>query len=199
MNENYKKVIDRIKTAADNGNADSQYILAVMFDEVVEYRNKEEAFKYYTLAANNGVPEAQYKLGDIYYYNKDLIFVDKNLLLAFKYYKYAADNGYAPAQYKIGEIYEDGLRKYDPKTGKTIVVVAENNGAAFKYYKLAADNGISKAQIRVMEMCLNKANSKDFEKYYTLASNSEDEAIRFCAYDLSIRRKTFTKKKTLKK
>ena len=133
MSENKKRVIDRIKVAADNGDADSQFILATMYDALVEYRNKEEAFKYYTLAAQNGIAEAQYRLGDIYYYNKDLLFADKNLLLAFKYYKLAADNGYAPAQYKIGEIYEDGLRKYDPKTGKTIVVVAENNVAALKY------------------------------------------------------------------
>lgn len=189
MSENKTNVIDRIKAAADNGNADSQFTLAVMYDKIVEYRNKEEAFKYYTLAAKNGIAEAQYRLGDIYFFNSDFLFVDKSLEIAFYYYKIAADNGYAAAQYELGRIYDHGMNKYDYKTGKTIVIVAENKKEALKYYRLAADNGISKAQIRVMEICLDKGNFEDFEKYYALASNNEDEDIRICAHDLAIRRK----------
>ncbi len=185
MIENKNRVIDRIKIAADNGDADSQFILATMYDELVEYRNNEEAFKYYTLAAQNGIAEAQYKLGDIYYYNKDLILDDKNLELAFNYYKIAADNGYSNAQYKLGEIYDDGMNKYDYRTGKTSVIVAKNIKKALKYYKLAAEDGIADAQIRVLEICLEKNIFEDFDKYYTLASNNEDEHIRLTANYLS--------------
>lgn len=187
MSENKKRVIDRIKTAADNGDADSQFILATMYDEIVEYRNKKEAFKYYTLAAGNGIAEAQYRLGDIYYYNKDLILSDKNLELAFKYYKLAADNGYAVAQYKLGSIYDHGMNKYDYKTGKTSVIVAENIEEALKYYKLAAENGIDDAQIRVLEICVEKDNHEVFDEYYALASSSEDEHTRITADYLSQR------------
>ena len=185
MSENKKRVIDRIKVVADTGDADSQFILAIMYDELVEYRNKEEAFKYYTLAAENGIAEAQYRLGDIYYYNSDFMFVDKSLEIAFKYYKLAAENGYADAQYKLGQIYDNGMNKYDYKTGKISVIVAENIKEALKYYKLAAENGIAAAQIRVLEICLNEKLFEDFEKYYRLASNNKDEHTRITADYLS--------------
>ena len=190
MNDNMKRVIDRIKVVADNGDADSQFILAIMYDEIVEYRNKEEAFKYYTLAAENGIAEAQYRLGDIYYYNSDFMFVEKSLEIAFKYYKLAAENGYAAAQYKLGNIYNNGMNKYDYKTGKTSVIVPENMKKALKYYKLAAENGVAAAQIRVLEICLNEKQFDDFEKYYTLASNNEDEHTRISADYLSQKIKT---------
>ncbi len=185
MSEQKTSVIDRIKALADNGDADSQFILATMYDALVEYRNKKEAFKYYTLAAQNGIAEAQYRLGDIYYYNKDLIFTDKNLELAFKYYKLAADNEYAPAQYKIALIYENGMCKYDPQTGKTSVIIAENRETAFKYYKLAACNGITEALLRVLEISKDTNKPKVFEEYYMLACNSENEDTCIYAKNLS--------------
>lgn len=185
MSEQNTGVIDRIKASADKGDADSQLILAVMYDRIVEYRNKEEAFKYYLLAAKNGISEAQYRLGDIYYYNSDFLFVNKSLEEAFKYYKIAADNGYAPAQYKIALIYENGMRKYDPKTRKTSIIIAESKETAFKYYKLAARNGVTEALMRVLEICKDTNKPKVFEEYYILASNNENEDTRIYAKNLS--------------
>lgn len=180
-----KRVIDRIKVAADNGGADSPFILATMYDALVEYRNKKQSFKYYTLAAQNGIAEAQYRLEDIYYYNKDLIFVDENFELAFKYYNFATDNEYAHAQYKIALIYENGVRKYDYKSGKTSVIIAENRETTFKYYKLAAENGITEVFMRVLEICKDTNKPKVFKKYYMLASNSKNEDTRIYANYLS--------------
>lgn len=56
-----------------------------MYDALVEYRNEEEAFKYYKLAADSEIAEAQYRLGDIYYYNSIFHFVYINLEEAFAY------------------------------------------------------------------------------------------------------------------
>ena len=192
MAENKKRVIDRIKTAADNGDGDSQFILATMYDVLIEYRNKEEAFKYYRLAADNGIAEAQYKLGDIYYYNKDLIFADINKELAFKYYSLAADNGYATAQYRLGDIYRNGMKEYIASTGKSVIVVPENNEEALKYYKLAALGGVDKALISVLTLCCIENKFEDFEQFYIIASNSKDENIRLDAnhmYLLYMRKK----------
>ena len=177
-------VVDRLKDAADKGDADSQYLLAVMYDEIVEYRNKVEAFKYYTLAAQNGIAEAQYRLGSIYYYNKDFILKDIDLELAFKYYKLAADNGYGPAQYKIADIYDFGLNRYDHETGRIVTVIDANRLEALKYYRLAANNGVRDALIRGLEITLEDERTRDFDTFYTIASNSSDEKTRIYAYNL---------------
>ena len=184
MSEDKKRVIDRIKAAADNGDLDSQFILATMYDRLVEYRNKEEAFKYYTLAAENGIAEAQYRLGDIYYYNKDLILANINKELAFKYYKLAADNGYAPAQYVLGSIYYQGMKEYITSTGKSVTVVSANSEEALKYYKLAAFSGVDKALINVLALCYAENKFEDFEHFYIIASNSENEKIRLDANNM---------------
>ncbi len=185
MSENKKRVIDRVKVAADKGDADSQFILASMYDVFPEYRNEEEAFKYYKLAADNGIAEAQYKLGIIYSHNSIFNFVDVNLEEAFKYYKLAADNGYAPAQYEIACIYERGMYRHASVTGAREVVITKNNTDAFKYYKLAALGGIDEALIRVLEICARTNEDELFEEFYKIASNSENELVCIFADNLS--------------
>ncbi len=189
MKGNYKGVIDRIKAAADNGDADSQFILAAIYEEILylEDDKLKEAFKYYKLAAENGIAEAQYKLGDIYYYNELNIIKKANFKLAFKYYKLAADNGYPDAQYKVGSIYEDGMQIRIK--GEFITFVPENKKESLKYYKLAADNGVVEALIRVIEICLHNDNNNDFEKYYAIARNNKDEDTRNYAHYLAMKRK----------
>ena len=184
MGENNKRVIDRIKIAADKGDPDSQFILATMYDDVLEYTNKEEAFKYYNLAAQNGIAEAQFKLGDIYYYNKDLLLPNINKKLAFHYYKLAADNGYAPAQYELGDIYCDGMSEYITRTGKSVTVVSKDKTEALKYYKLAALGGVEEALINVLSLCLDQNKIEDFEQFYMIADSSENEMIRLDAHNM---------------
>ncbi len=184
MGENNKRVIDRIKIAADKGDPDSQFILATMYDDVLEYTNKEEAFNYYNLAAQNGIAEAQFKLGDIYYYNKDLLLPNINKKLAFHYYKLAADNGYAPAQNKLGDIYCNGMSEYITRTGKSVTVVPKDETKALKYYKLAALGGVDKALISVLALCLAQNKIEDFEQFYMIADSSEDERIRLVAHNM---------------
>ena len=184
MSYNKSKVIDRIKVSADKGDADSQFILATMCDWMVEYRDYDEALKYYLLSAENGIAEAQYRLGDIYSSNSLFPNVDKNEEEGVKYYKLAADNGHAQAQYIIAQMYEHGMNRYDYSTGKTVTIVPKNEDEALKYYELAAVNGISNAQIRILEIMIDKKQFQYFDKYYDLASNNEDEHTRLAAANL---------------
>ena len=86
------------------------------------------------IAANNGDPEAQYKLGC--YYNSDECYGDAlNEEGSAKWYKMAAEQGHAGAQYMLGECY------YTQMGG-----VSKNFSEAFKWYTLAAMQGHAEAQ-----------------------------------------------------
>lgn len=58
-----------------------------------------------TYAAAYEKAAEQYRLGNCYYYGKE---VAKDLPLAIKYYREAAENGHTDAQYNLGNCYENG-------------------------------------------------------------------------------------------
>jgi TPR repeat protein len=80
-------------------------------------------FEATKLLANKGDAEAQYSLGNMYFYGNG---VDKDDVMAVKYYQLAADQGNAEAQNNLGVMYKYGMG------------VAKNQIMAVKYYQLAA-------------------------------------------------------------
>jgi uncharacterized protein len=86
------------------------------------------AIKWYTMAANQGVPEAQCNLGHIYQFEKN------DFASALKWYRKSADNGFADAQYCIGNMYENGFG------------VSKDSNEACKWYRKAADQGHSESK-----------------------------------------------------
>ena len=58
-----------------------------------------EAVKWYRLAADQGLSNAQLDLGNIYYYGKG---VPQDYAEAVKWYRLAADQGELPAQFQLG-------------------------------------------------------------------------------------------------
>ena len=97
---------------------------------IVQDLDEEEAFRYYLKAAQQGHIEAQYKLGECYYYGNGTAEDDKE---AVKWYMKAAKKGYADAQFELGECYELGLG------------VEENEAQAIYWYKKAASQGHEEA------------------------------------------------------
>lgn len=93
--------------------------------------NSTEAVKWYTLAADRGFTDAQYKLGICYANGNG---VAKSYTEAVKWYKLAADKGFADAQNNLGVCYEIGRG------------VEQSYEKAVKWYRLAADQGNSNAQ-----------------------------------------------------
>ena len=98
---------ENIKTAAEDGNPDAQYILGVMY---YKEQNYSEAAKWYSLAAEGGNMKAQFNLGNKYYEGKG---VKQDYKEAFKWYKKAAEQGHAQAQFNLGCMYGrgEGVRK----------------------------------------------------------------------------------------
>ena len=127
-----EKAAEDLLLAADQGDADAQYNLGLMYyngDGVTQ--DDAEALKWYRLAADQGDATAQSNLGSMYA-NGDGVTQDD--AEALKWYRKAADQGNAWAQYSLGSMYQNGLG------------VTQDYAEALKWYRLAADQGDAVAQ-----------------------------------------------------
>ena len=90
------------KLKAEQGHADAQYRLALMYDygEDIE-QDYTQAFKWYQKSANQGYPEAQYNLGWMY---KNAHGMAEDNAKAVEWYLKAANQGYASAQATVGSM-----------------------------------------------------------------------------------------------
>ncbi len=72
-------------------------------------RNPAEARKWLELAAKQGMPEALYDLGEIYYFGDRG--EPKDPARALAYFQQSAATDYAPAQNALGVMFRDGHRR----------------------------------------------------------------------------------------
>ena len=149
--------------AADQEDAIACYQIGNFYKLGVGIAQSDElAFKYYQLAAYQGLKEAFYELGMSYFDGKG---VNKSLNTAMIYFKIAADQNVAWAQFWLSYCYKHFGRRKDLKE-------------FFRYAQLAADQGLPSGQLAVanayeqgigVEQSLEKAF-----KYYQLAANLDD-------------------------
>ncbi len=136
----FKNHLDKfIFPAARKGNNSAQYILGVVYSkgigltginglqEIGLHHDEGEALKWFKLAMEGGLAEAEYKFGDIF--NAGLFGFQRNMETALKYYLQAANKGLPAAQNAVGCKYYD----------------KNNYSEAKKWFKLAADQGYEKA------------------------------------------------------
>jgi TPR repeat protein len=151
---------------AERGEAKAQTGLALMYflGQGVKV-NLAAALDWCSKAAAQGLPAAQYELGQIYEHPWDPQIRD--LAEAAKWYRKAADQGYADAQDELGGMYELGLgvrtdyaeaEKWFTKAqdyfsiAKMYDDVAWNRPLAAKWYRKLADQGDKYAKFRLGEM-----------------------------------------------
>ena len=107
--------------------AENAYKLGKSFEEREDFKN---ALHYFTIAAELGSIQAQFCVGDIYYYGRAGYQDDSE---AEKWFLKAAENGNVDAQYCLGNLY---LGSKDP----------HKNTEAAKWFHKAAENGHVAAQ-----------------------------------------------------
>ena len=124
-------------------------------------------------AAENGNPDAQYRLGNCYY----LADAEK----AVKWYEKAAEQGHAEAQYRLGKYYwngEEAIKWYEKaaeqghaeaqyQLGEFYYFgdgVEEDQEEAVKWYKKAGEQGHAKAQYQLGECYYLDGVEKDQEE-----------------------------------
>ena len=131
----------------------------------VDIAREENVRPGYSPAAEEGKPDAQYKLGRMYRQGEG---VPKDDREAVKWFLLAAEQGDAEAQYNLGVMYSKGEG------------VAEDDREAVKWYRKAAAQGLAPAQHNLGVMYANgRGVPEDYVKAYAwlnLAAAQGDES-----------------------
>lgn len=138
-----------IKKLLDNKNGKSNKLL-VMLNVVKKYFYRNSKLKELNLRAKNGDPEAQFILGNMYYFARE---VNEDYNEAAKWYLKAAEQGHAEAQLNIGFMYEKGKG------------LPQNYSESFKWYTKAAEQGLAAAQFNIGFMYyVGKGTARNYPK-----------------------------------
>ena len=106
-------------------------------------KNDEIAVNWLTLAAMQGLPRAQYQLGQIYRNSQDISI--QSYENAFKWHKKAAQQRYTHAEVGLGKMYErgEGIEK-DQKKALNLYTLAAKKGFSSDYNRLMGLKNTSK-------------------------------------------------------
>lgn len=143
----YREAFDRYQDLAERGSAKAQLVLAGMLaDGTGTTCNLAESESWYKRAAEAGLPEAQYRLGYVYYQRKD--YSD-----ALNCYQKAASQGYLPALWRLAWLYREGKG------------VTANNAKAYELFDEAAKRGhvFAKRDLALMLLRGHKGFTKVFK------------------------------------
>jgi hypothetical protein len=123
----YAAAMKAFRTLADQGNANAQFNLAVMYAQGQGVpQSEEEAHKWYRLSASHGFPEAQVIVGIMYDRGNG---VPQDLVEGARWQRLAAAQGNLTAQAALGSKYFFGHG------------VEKDYVRAFMWFTLAADAG----------------------------------------------------------
>lgn len=148
QNKEYDQAATILWVAAEQGNSTAQYLVSGLFDRGRGVpRSREEALKWLSAAAHQGVPEAEGDLG--YYYLKD------SPGEAVIWLQRASEKGIAGAQTQLGKLFEEGRG------------VKKDIEAAAQWYREAAEQDHIKAQAYLGRLYLQgKGIPKDLVQAY---------------------------------
>ena len=121
-------------------------------EEEKDDKNQDKDFKGYLKKAENGDPEAQYKIGEMYDEGQE---VKEDKEKAFKWYMKSAEQGFAEAQYWIGISYDLG-----------ICGVNENKIEALNWFDKVANNDNESVILRLANHFIYEEKNKNKAKEY---------------------------------
>ena len=176
-NKDHARALYWYRKAAENGDADTQRLLASMYlwgggvsrDETEATKWWTKATEQYSKAAEQGDAQAQFELGEMY----DFPFwnMDTDLFLkATKWYRKAAEQGHAVAQYRLGNLYYFNFK---------------NNSEAIKWYRLSAAQDDAEAQYSLGRMYYEGDGVKqDYNQAVEWYRKSAEQGNAIAQYDL---------------
>lgn len=195
--QDYKLALEILKPLAENGDAQAQITLGLMYDygHGVE-KSPSESIKWYLMAAEQGVPLVQHDMGVKYFQGQG---VEQNYDEAARWWEMSANAGIADSQFNLGLMYYRGIgiEKDYVKAAKLFEAAAEQGhgnaqyslavmyafgqskeksySTALKWFNKAAEQNIAQAQFNLGVFNENGYGlAKDLNKareWYQLAAN----------------------------
>ncbi|MFO7581422.1 SH3 domain-containing protein [Guyparkeria sp.] len=164
---NYASAVHEWRMSAEKGDPQSQFALGSVFEKGKGVSiDLEKAHKWYRLSADNGLLEAQVRLGELYMAN----LLSGGPGEAVRWFEMAARRGHASSQFMLGLLYLEGeavkknvrvaARWFEAAAEQGHAAAANNIGGlyeegrgvdqsferAFHYYETAARQGDPKSQ-----------------------------------------------------
>jgi localization factor PodJL len=154
----------RLRAAAIAGDASAEFEVATRFAEGHGVApSDEEAVRWLKLAAGQGLPVAQFRLGSFY---EKGIAVKKDLGMARDYYYAAAIKGNGKAMHNLAVLYAEGIN--GPADYRT----------AAQWFRKAADHGITDSQYNLAILYARgvgvEQSYADSYKWFALAASKGD-------------------------
>jgi TPR repeat protein len=140
-----------MRESADAGSAWGQWALGLMYyqrQSRIPGHCSEETVRYFRMAAEQGHPEAQFRLGKLFQSGDGVALESVDLSEAVRYYRMAADQGYSAAQFELGRLYENGSG------------VAQDFAEAHRYYRMATSQGYQGAGLALCNLNIRLANDR---------------------------------------
>jgi TPR repeat protein len=110
--KNYEQYIHYLQLAAEQGDAEAQTYLALVYEDGIHVpKNDEMAFQWMKKAADQGHVQANYFLGNLY---RDGTGTVADAAKAFECYKKSADGGSSDGLDRLGSFYAYGWVEPDP-------------------------------------------------------------------------------------
>lgn len=159
----YASAIHEWRTAAEQGNAESQFALGMMFERGQGVNaNVDESYKWYRLAADNDLVDAQVRLAELYLLGR----LEGGAELAAQWFERAAEAGNATAQFQLGLLYLEGKG------------VDVNPEFAARWFELAAEQGHVAAQNNIGSLYesgrgVEQSYARAFEWYERAAKQND--------------------------
>jgi len=156
---------DDLLGAANTGNKESQYALALAYQEGRgTEKNLDQARVWYEKAAGQGEPNALYTLGHMGHHGLGM---KQDFDRAAKWYRAASDQGHPKAMYNLARLYMRGIG------------VERSFATAVAWIEKAANQGMFEAQWRMGEIYTTggigvKADIKKAKMWYGRAEKSGD-------------------------
>ncbi len=134
----YEEALPFITRAAEQGDAESQTILGIMYWEAKGVaKDINKSMFWNRKAANQGYSDGEHNMGVYYQFGEG---VPKNNKTALEWYLKAAEKGHGLSNYRIGEMYELGQG------------VIKSKIIAIKYYRFAAQQENKQAKIALTRL-----------------------------------------------
>lgn len=112
---NFAAASQHLMIAADQGNSGAEHLLMRLFSEghLAAQNQEKEILKWTRKAAEKGIKQAQFALGEIYASKPETV---KD---AVTWYRRAAEQGHPDAFYKLGEILKNGAEGVDANSAES--------------------------------------------------------------------------------
>jgi len=161
--------VTEVVVAADIEKTTDGFIEPVAFYPLNTYNMNNEIIMQ---KANQGHPQAQFMLAELYHFGTRKSGFDKDVDLAIHWFHKSANQGYPQAQFYVGSQHDYGFGG-----------VKEDDAEAVRWYRMAAQQGYAKAQFYLAICYFNgegvDVNNASGESWLRLAANQGEANAQY--------------------